>query len=254
MQDRSVAKRDHIMKTAAVLFVEHGFEHTTLAMVAKASGAAIGSITHFFGDKSELAAAVLEDVARPLIAHVDAALREHPKDVGTAIRALLASCSDWAIGHPEHPRLIAQLEAIIWKRDASSSQWGRHGLTTALEKWAAPLVAKQRIKPLSAAQLYAVIMAPILDALRSDLEEAAGASTLDWLPAFTEAAIVALTGPLRASRSDRYSKPVPKTKKAAPIFDAPILIVAPSPQGNFLPPVEEKSLGDSRSTTKSHAP
>ena len=66
MQDRSVAKRDHIMKTAAVLFVEHGFEHTTLAMVAKASGAAIGSITHFFGDKSELAAAVLEDVARPL--------------------------------------------------------------------------------------------------------------------------------------------------------------------------------------------
>ena len=67
MQDRSVIKRDRILKTATTLFIEHGCEHTTFAMVAKASGAAIGSITHFFGDKSGLAAAVLEDVASPLV-------------------------------------------------------------------------------------------------------------------------------------------------------------------------------------------
>lgn len=249
MQDRSVAKRDHILKTAATLFVEHGFEHTTLAMVAKASGAAIGSITHFFGDKSELAAAVLEDVARPLIAYVDVALHEHPKDARAAIPALLAACSDWAIGYPEHPRLIAQLEASIWKRDAHSSRWCWHGLTAALAKWAAPLVAGRRITALSPAQLYAVILAPTLDALRSDPAEAAAASTPDWLSAFTEAAIAALIGPTRKAEPDRRSIPVAKTKVATPV-----LKVAPHGQGSFLLPEEERSPRNSKSTKKNHVP
>jgi AcrR family transcriptional regulator len=50
----SSAKRDRILQTAAALFIEHGFDGTTLAMVAKASGAAVGSITHFFRDKAQL--------------------------------------------------------------------------------------------------------------------------------------------------------------------------------------------------------
>ena len=218
-------------------------------MVAKASGAAIGSITHYYGGKPELAAAVLKDVARPLIARVDVALREHPKDVRTAIRALLAACSDWAIGYPEHPRLIAQLEASFWKPDAHSSCSCRHGLTAALAKWAAPLVAGQRITAFSPAQLYAVILAPILDALRSDPAEAAGASTPDWLSAFTEAAIAALIGPTRKSQPDRRLIPVAKTKAAIPV-----LKVAGYGQGTFLLPEEESSPHNSKSTTKNHVP
>ena len=234
MQDRSAIKRDRILKTATALFIEHGCEHTTFAMVAKASGAAIGSITHFFGDKSGLAAAVLEDVARPLVANAEAALHAHPKDVQAAIHALLSACLDWAAGHPEYPRLIAQLEANLWKREARLSQLGRHGVTAALAKWAEPLLARQRIAPLSPAQLYAIVMAPILDTFASVPGQIADENALQWLQTLTEAATAALAGPVRRSKPGQPDRRRMEVEKPAPALKD-----AAGRQGSFLLPAKE---------------
>jgi AcrR family transcriptional regulator len=233
MQNRSIIKHGLILKTATALFIEHGFGHTTLDMVSRSSGAAISSITNFFGEKSQLAAAVLEDVARPLIADVEAASGGHG-GVRSAIHAMLSACSDWAIAHPDHLFLIDRLEASISNRDAKFSQWIRQELTATLAKWAAPLVAMQRIAPLSPVQLHAIILGPILDTLRSGTGQPEGEDAIQWLESLTGAAMAVLVRSGRRAKPNRYTESkgiVKKTTSAS--------AVAPA-QGNLLLPTQEK--------------
>ena len=50
----SAAKRRQILQAAGTLLAEQGFDGMTLTEVSKASGAAVGSIMHFFVDKAGL--------------------------------------------------------------------------------------------------------------------------------------------------------------------------------------------------------
>src|SRR5437870_8357416 len=111
----SRAKKARILEAAGGLFVEHGFEATTFLMVSKKSGAAIGSIMHFFGDKAGLAAHVYDEVVSKLAADARAALRGHADDVEAAVRAVISACLDWDKKFPNHRRLIGMLEPYVAK-------------------------------------------------------------------------------------------------------------------------------------------
>jgi AcrR family transcriptional regulator len=88
----SAAQRRRILKVAATLLAERGFDGMTFAKLNKASGAAVGSVIHFFGDKAGLAAAVAEDLACRLAADAKKALHAaHGQDVGAAVGALLSA-------------------------------------------------------------------------------------------------------------------------------------------------------------------
>lgn len=62
VQARGERRVDAILDAAAALIAEVGYEEITLRAVAKRSGAAIGSIYHFFPDKEALVNALLERV------------------------------------------------------------------------------------------------------------------------------------------------------------------------------------------------
>src|ERR1700688_1587073 len=116
---RDPDRRNRILKAAAALFFEHGFDGTTLIEVSKASRAAVGSITHFFGDKSALAAYVHDDLLGDLAADAETALGGHGTDVEAAIRALVAACLGWKEKFPPHRRLIRMLEVYAVMSDRS---------------------------------------------------------------------------------------------------------------------------------------
>lgn len=197
----SPAKRARILQAAAELFIEHGVEGTTLAMVAKATAAAIGSITHFFGGKRQLAAAVLEGVAKPLIANADAALRGHGANVSTAITALLSVCATWAEAYPHHRRLIAVLGACTPKPDQILMEGIEPRLARVLAIWAEPLIQKNRVERLSPAQLYAVILAPMMTiAFATEPQTGSGESPADWVQILSRAALSAISPPVRQFR------------------------------------------------------
>ncbi len=75
-----------IIAAAAKLFSERGYEATTLSMISQASGAAVGSLNHYFTDKAGLAAAVYDDAVGSFIAVVEAALRGHGRNIPKAVR------------------------------------------------------------------------------------------------------------------------------------------------------------------------
>jgi AcrR family transcriptional regulator len=54
------ARRDELLRVALRLFAERGFDRTTIADIAAASGTAHGLVYHYFASKDELLLAVLE--------------------------------------------------------------------------------------------------------------------------------------------------------------------------------------------------
>ncbi|HEX8208305.1 MAG TPA: TetR/AcrR family transcriptional regulator [Solirubrobacteraceae bacterium] len=84
--------RDRMIRTAAVLFREHGVQGTSFADVVERSGAPRGSIYHHFqGGKTELAEEATRWAGQYIVASTAAALEED--DPVQAIRLLHA---DWA--------------------------------------------------------------------------------------------------------------------------------------------------------------
>jgi AcrR family transcriptional regulator len=194
----SRAKRKRILDAAAALFAEHGFDGTTFIKVSEVSGAAIGSITHFFGDKGELGACVYDDVVGALAADAKTALGGHGNNVEAAIRALLAACLSWDEKFPHHRRLIRMLEIYALTPNRSRTVELQDSLPKVLDEWASPLARKHSVAPLSPSQLYAVVLAPamcgatpVIDSAASDVR----ASSIDWLTVLTNAAIRAIVTP-----------------------------------------------------------
>ncbi len=105
-QERGVLKRAKILQSAGELFAQHGYEKTTFAMVARASGAAIGSIEHFFGHKPALATAVHEDVVAGLTALIEQRIAPHEYDIFGAITEFMPAYFLWAAANPHHQRIM----------------------------------------------------------------------------------------------------------------------------------------------------
>jgi AcrR family transcriptional regulator len=65
------SRRMTILAAATEIFVQKGFEKTTMAEIARKAGVAVGTIYQFFPSKESLHMALLEDRAAQLLAHVE---------------------------------------------------------------------------------------------------------------------------------------------------------------------------------------
>jgi AcrR family transcriptional regulator len=220
MRDSS-AKRDQILNAAGKLFVARGFEATTLAMVAKGSGAAIGSITHFFGDKVELAGAVHEYVVGRLTADAETALNGHGVDTREVIQAVLSASLSWPRRFPHHLALAELLARHDVLKGRIQIAGLRHRLSKLLAGWAEPLIRAGLVAPLSPSQIYAVVLAPAISTCTaSSLVSDEMENAIDWPQTL---ASMALTGIM------------PGNHKTNKVPKAPPSRIDKSGQSGFLP-------------------
>lgn len=191
MADGEATKRK-ILEAAAALFVEQGFEGTTLGKVAKRADGAVGSIQHAFPKKAKLAAAVYDDVVSELIAGCEAALNGQGRDLQAAVRALLRACLVWGKKARARRHLLVLLEANVSIRTMTAAG----GLQTRMEKvlasWADPLIKVERVVPMSPAQMFAVMLAPVLSIVGSEEFDDAF-KPAEWVNRLTEFALSAVT-------------------------------------------------------------
>jgi len=111
VQARGERRVDAILDAAAALIAEVGYEEITLRAVAKRSGAAIGSIYHFFPDKEALVNALLERVVagiRELFPTVLTPKLERGS-VASFVHGMIDPIARFAIQHPEVPVLMGRL-------------------------------------------------------------------------------------------------------------------------------------------------
>lgn len=187
-------KPERILRVAADLFLVHGVEGTTLAMVAKESHTVIGTVRHFFGTKSQLAGSVYDDLADRLAADAKAALGNYGDDVRAAVCALLTACLTWPVTFSHYRKLLGMLEAYTSTKANIRTDRLPARLGRVLAEWTESL-APDAIRRLSPAQLHAVLLAPALcdtppaaEVVR-DGEE----GSLPWFDVLTFAALAAIT-------------------------------------------------------------
>ncbi|MGS0466961.1 TetR/AcrR family transcriptional regulator [Cobetia marina] len=77
-------RRKELVRIAARLFVEEGFDRTTVRMLAQEMGIKSGSLFHHFADKQEILCAVIEEgmfsalaIAREHLARLEAGSAPH---------------------------------------------------------------------------------------------------------------------------------------------------------------------------------
>lgn len=81
-------RRKELTRLAAQLFVQEGFDRTTVRMLAHEMGIKSGSLFHHFKDKQEILAAVIEEGTHNALAIARRALEESPPCPEARLRAM----------------------------------------------------------------------------------------------------------------------------------------------------------------------
>ena len=81
-------RRKELTRLAAQLFVQEGFDRTTVRMLAQEMGIKSGSLFHHFKDKQEILAAVIEEGTHNALAIARRALDESPPSSEARLRAM----------------------------------------------------------------------------------------------------------------------------------------------------------------------
>ena len=81
-------RRKELTRLAAQLFVQEGFDRTTVRMLAQEMGIKSGSLFHHFKDKQEILAAVIEEGTQNALSIAKAALQECDNDPEARLHAM----------------------------------------------------------------------------------------------------------------------------------------------------------------------
>src|SRR6187431_1170290 len=108
--DRSAATRAALIDAARPLFAEHGFGGVGTETIVRAAGVTRGALYHQFADKTELFAAVFEEVERDVNAGIVEVVTASGATDPLEIMALAADAWLEACERPEVQR-IAVLDA-----------------------------------------------------------------------------------------------------------------------------------------------
>ncbi|RUU58697.1 TetR/AcrR family transcriptional regulator [Mesorhizobium sp. M2C.T.Ca.TU.009.01.2.1] len=106
-----------LMAAATELFVEKGFDATTMTEIAAKAGAAIGTLYLFFPTKQAMAQAILAQNAEALSAELDD-LRDRTQGMSAAAIAdlLFARLGAFMAGHPAYSALLDLPGDDGWRR------------------------------------------------------------------------------------------------------------------------------------------
>jgi AcrR family transcriptional regulator len=105
----AVHDADAVLDAARALVLDGGPRAASVANIAKASGAPVGSLYHRFGSRDELLAAAWLRAVAAFHERYAAAAAEHPDDPVAAGAAMAASVVRFARERPDDARLLAAL-------------------------------------------------------------------------------------------------------------------------------------------------
>jgi len=116
--ERSAATRGQLIAAATPLFTEHGFGGVATETIVKAAGVTRGALYHQFADKTELFAAVVEEVEQGITGHIaevvaTSGLEDPMEAMKLGTEAWLDACGD-----PEVQQIILiDAPAVLgWER------------------------------------------------------------------------------------------------------------------------------------------
>lgn len=159
-------RRASILDAALASFLEHGYLATTISDIRRMSGAATGSIYHFFDGKGALALALIEDAA----AGWSAAAEEADDPRATAeevIKAAAGGLVAWGLKYPELFRFTDEIRtlAVTAPEFANVADTLAEGQNALMERYAA-FAKKGKVQNLPWPLAQSLILGPAYNYLR----------------------------------------------------------------------------------------
>jgi len=126
--DRSAATREALIRAARPLFAADGFGAVSAEAIARAAGVTRGAMYHQFADKTEVYAAVLEEIEDEVMARISAGIAEADQDdlvevMKVGARIWLDACAEPSV----HQIVLIEAPSVLgWERWREVSL--RHGM------------------------------------------------------------------------------------------------------------------------------
>lgn len=86
---KPINRRNEILKVARSLFLNKDYEKTTMVDIMDTLGIAKGTIYHYFSSKEALFEAVIEDIVEENVTHMEALVKNSPKNALEKIELLV---------------------------------------------------------------------------------------------------------------------------------------------------------------------
>jgi TetR/AcrR family transcriptional regulator, transcriptional repressor of aconitase len=162
------ARRQHILRAAAICFDREGFHRTTIADVRREAGVSTGAIYTYFPNKEAIIRAMLEDAQGARRTQLDEAERGAG---GEAERAVLMQ---WAHRvFTEEGAHIARVDVNLWAealRDRAVAQLAKRALENATQTVAGVVARELRRSPLGSPGIQPRDVSAVLVAILLGLE------------------------------------------------------------------------------------
>lgn len=157
----SPAKRNLMIEAAIRLFAERGFEGAEIKVIARASGAAIGSVTHFLGKKPSVAAKVYDIVSTDLLSVIQLGLERGGRYLDRSIPDVIRDCYDWRVANPDRVAVLGNLRPIVCPPGGGAVSI-EDQLEQALGLFMKGFIDRDQATPFTPRQFYALILAPVM--------------------------------------------------------------------------------------------
>ena len=153
---------ERILDAAAALFLEQGFEATSLEQVRQRAGVSNGSLYHHFPSRNHLARALYEQALQHYHAALLKMLAADPP-AAEGVRGLVSAHIAWVLKHPHPARVLHELRHTT-AIEGAEPDWG--GLNApaydALRRWVDAQAVAGALRTLPFPVFIALVFAPVL--------------------------------------------------------------------------------------------
>jgi AcrR family transcriptional regulator len=101
-------RRDELLDTALALFLDHGYERTSVEQITATVGVAKGTFYHYFATKQELLEQLVERFTEQLFAEITSAVETTGGDAIARFQTLVAASSTSKIGRRDETLLVTR--------------------------------------------------------------------------------------------------------------------------------------------------
>jgi AcrR family transcriptional regulator len=153
--------RRRILDSALRLFLEDGYEQTTIARIRYDSHVSNGALFHHFRSKEAVADAIYVDAIASFQNGLWELIRSRPRSLRAALHGTISHQLAWVEQHPELARFVYLRGHLDWESPASAELAAlNRDLAAAFRQWMEPLVADGEIRPTSMLVITAIVNGP----------------------------------------------------------------------------------------------
>jgi AcrR family transcriptional regulator len=151
-----------ILDAATTLFLEQGFDATSMEQVRLRAGVSNGSLYHHCPTKNHLARALYTEVLVDFHTALTKAIAGGT-EAEAGVRALVAAHITWVVKHPQRARVLHELRRTT-AIDGVEPDWGALNAEAfdALRRWCAREAAAGRMQALPFGVWMALVFGPLL--------------------------------------------------------------------------------------------